>query len=231
MHNCLADKKVILFDLFHTLTALESTWGDNRPFTYQLLEVGKEAWHYQVLQNSPDRLTGKKTDTFEIVSEMARNIDPNITDDLIQRAVENRIARVANALINVPEETLAVLRYFKSQGKTIALISNADAMEAEPWERSPMAAYFDHVFFSCDVGYAKPDLRIYRLCLDTIGIDAADAVFIGDGGSNELHGAQQVGLTTIMITGIISEFWPEKVPERRQHADYEIEWLGELISS
>ena len=230
MHKLLETKKVILFDLFHTLTALESTWGDNHPFTYQILGVEKEAWNYQLLQNSPDRLTGRKTDPFEIVAEMARTINPHISDYLITRAVENRIARFANAIINVPKETLAVLRHFKSQGKTIALISNADTMEAEPWERSPMAAYFDHVFFSCAVGCAKPDRRIYELCLDTIGIDAADAVFIGDGGSNELHGAQQVGLATIMIIGIISELWPEKVDERRPHADYVIERLGELIS-
>jgi len=54
-------------------------------------------------------------------------------------------------------------------------------------------------------------------------------VFIGDGGSDELAGAKKVGLTTVMITGIIQELWPEKIPDRRKWADYEIVNITELL--
>jgi hypothetical protein len=105
MHICLANKKVILFDLFHTLTALESTWGDNRPLTYQLLGVEKEAWNYQLLQNSPDRLTGRKTDPFEIVAEMARNIDPGI-----DACKENRLNATPSVVISNNSDSGALER-------------------------------------------------------------------------------------------------------------------------
>ncbi len=229
MHNCLANKKAILFDLFHTLIAIESNIN-NRPMTHELLGVGKEEWRFQILQNAHDGITGKQTDPFKIIAGLVRNIDPDISDEVIERAVENRIALFADAIINVPDETMAVLRHLKSQGKKVALVSNADCWEVSAWARSPMAAFFDNVIFSCAAGVAKPDRRIYELSLNAIGIDADNAVFIGDGGSNELHGAQQVGLTTIMITGNIRSLWPEKIDERRRHADYVIERLGELIA-
>ena len=35
--------------------------------------------------------------------------------------------------------------------------------------------------------------------------------------------------TTIMITGIIRELWPDRIAGRQRHADFVIERLGELI--
>jgi putative hydrolase of the HAD superfamily len=56
-----------------------------------------------------------------------------------------------------------------------------------------------------------------------------DSVFIGDGGSNELYGAKQIGLSTIMITGLIKEIWPDKIEAIKTYADYVIENIDELI--
>ena len=68
LQHCIRGKKAVIFDLFHTLTALESTWGDDRPFTYQVLGVGKQAWDDQLQKLSRDRLTGKQKDAFAIVA-------------------------------------------------------------------------------------------------------------------------------------------------------------------
>jgi len=54
----LSTKRAVIFDLFHTLTSLESTWGDNRPTTSMILGVSKEAWNEQLLERSRERLTG-----------------------------------------------------------------------------------------------------------------------------------------------------------------------------
>jgi hypothetical protein len=45
----------------------------------------------------------------------------------------------------------------------------------------------------------------------------------------ELEGARQLGITTVMITGIIKEIWPDKIEERKRHADFVIEKLSELL--
>jgi putative hydrolase of the HAD superfamily len=136
-------KRAVIFDLFHTLTSLESTWGAGRLMTHQVLGVRKEAWEEQLLRKSRDRLVGLQTDAFQIVAEMAHAIDPAIPDERIKAATENRIARFAAALREIPDETSAVLECLKSRGKRLGLISNADVMEVAAWADSRLRHWFD----------------------------------------------------------------------------------------
>lgn len=222
-------KKAVIFDLFHTLTSRESTWGDGRPYTHQMLGVTKEAWNDQLVKFSRDRLTGAQTDSISIIRDMARAIDPSITDDVIAAATNNRIARFADSLLHMPSETSSVLGALKSGGKRVGLISNADMMEVAAWKDCPVANMFDSTVFSCHAGCVKPEPEIYQLSLKELGVGPGDAMFVGDGGCNELAGARSLGITTVMITGVIREIWPELIPERLLHADYVIEKLTELI--
>jgi putative hydrolase of the HAD superfamily len=222
-------KRAVLFDLFHTLTAIESSWGQGLPFTYQVLGVPREAWDQQLNQCSRARLTGELSDPIRIVSTMARAIDATISDEVIAAAVANRVKRFGAALIDVPEETIRVLQCLKKRGKRLGLISNADVMEVAEWHKSPIAGLFDSTVLSCHVGTAKPNREIYEICLRQLDVSADQAVFVGDGGSSELAGARKVGLATVMITGIIKELWPERIESRKADADYVIERLQELI--
>ena len=221
---------MVLFDLFHTLTALESVWGPQRAMTYQILGVSQRAWHEQLLDKSRIRLVGEERDPFAVVALMARAIDPSIPDAKIREAVESRTERFAGALVNVPQETRDVLRTLKSRGLKLGLISNADVMEVAAWDRSPIAPLFDTAVFSCVEGCMKPEREIYDTAMLRLGVGPASCVFVGDGGSHELEGARALGIATIMITGIVREIWPERIPERRRHADCEIERLQELIA-
>jgi putative hydrolase of the HAD superfamily len=222
-------KKAVVFDLFHTLTSLESTWGAGRRMTCEMLGVSREAWDEQLQKRSRDRLVGLEKDAFEIVAEMAYAIDPLISHTRIEAATENRIARFAAALHEIPDETWAVLKCLKRRGKRIGLISNADVMEVAAWDQSSIAPLFDSTVFSCVVGYVKPEREIYELSLRELNVLPAESVFVGDGGSNELEGAKNVGMTTIMITGIIKELWPDRIADRLRHADFSIERLSELV--
>lgn len=223
-------KRAVIFDLFHTLTARESTLGDRHPPTHALLGIDRKAWNHQLLEQSRPRLIGENRDAFSIVAGMARAIDPAISDDIIRRAAENRAARFAAVLIGITPETNRVLQTLRENGHKIGLISNADVMEVAAWSQSPIAGQFDSAIFSCHVGHAKPDPEIYRLSLDALGVAPADAIFVGDGGSNELAGAQALGITTVMITAVIREIWPDKIAASQPHADYVIEELSELIT-
>lgn len=230
LSQAMEKKKAVIFDLFHTLTAIELTRDDFRPLTHQVLRVSKEAWDDQLQKRSRERLTGEKKDALAIVGDMAHAIDPSIPHDVIRAATENRIARFAAALIQIPEESRSVLQALKSRGKRIGLISNADVMEVAAWHQCPIAHLFDSAVFSCLVGYIKPQAEIYKLCLRELGVAPKESLFVGDGGSNEMEGARSLGITTVMITGIINEIWPARIPEGRRHADFVIERLSELVT-
>jgi hypothetical protein len=78
--------RAVVFDLFHTLTSLESTKAPGRG-TSQILKVSRQAWNEQLWAHSRDRLTGRLADPYEIIRTMAHAIDPNIQRDVIERAV------------------------------------------------------------------------------------------------------------------------------------------------
>jgi putative hydrolase of the HAD superfamily len=224
-------KKAVIFDLFHTLTSLESTLSPGRRTTSDMLGVSQEAWNDQLLKKSRDRLVGSKKDAFEIIAGMARAIDRSISDEKIKAATENRIAQFAAALTAIPAETITVLGSLKKREKRIGLISNADVMEVAAWGKSKIGHFFDSTVFSCAVGCVKPEREIYEISLRELGVSPDEAVFVGDGGSNELEGAKKIGMATIMMTGIIKSLWPEQIADRRRHADFVIEQLNELTFS
>ena len=121
--NAVADvvgrKKAVIFDLFHTLTAAESTWGDGLPFTCDMLGIDRDAWHDQLQLHSRSRLAGHEKDPFRIVSQMARAIDPAIADDTIRASVANRILRFEAALMHIPDANTAVLQWLRAQGSRL----------------------------------------------------------------------------------------------------------------
>lgn len=221
-------RECVFFDLFHTLTGLESEWSDLPP-TSVFLGVDRDAWNEQLLERSRDRLVGKLRDPVEFIGMMARNLDPTITEERICEAARVRVERFAQAVTRIPEENLETLSELRRRGKRLCLISNADASEAAPWLRSPLSPLFDEAIFSCDVGTLKPEPEIYALALARMGANAARSAFVGDGGSGELSGARRAGLGTVMVSYVASELWPERVEARRAEADFSVERIPELI--
>ncbi|MFC1999027.1 HAD family hydrolase [Chloroflexota bacterium] len=248
VRDAVSSKTVVIFDLFHTLTSLESTWSGNPssaasdsqksefsesnsggPLTSTMLGISREAWNEQLLEKSRQRLAGEWKDPFVFIEVMAHAIDPSIPDDVIKAAVINRINRFAHAMRGIPVEHANVLKELKTRGKKIALISNADVTEVAAWDESPIASLFDSTVFSCKVGYVKPEREIYESCLSELGVPASDCVYVGDGGSDELKGAKSLGMTTVMITGEVEHIWPDKLAARKKDADFVIVKLVELM--
>ncbi|MGB3340622.1 MAG: HAD family hydrolase [bacterium] len=220
--------RVILFDLFHTLTTVESANAPGRG-TSTILGVSREAWNDQLLLYSRDRLCGKIKDPFEIIKRMAREIKPDISDKVVKEAVDNRISRFQYSLQNIPDTTINTIKLLKSRGKILGLISNADATEIYGWHDSPLRKYFNCAVFSCDVGHVKPDKEIYQLGLKILGVLACESIFVGDGGSHELEGAKALGITTVLTTYVVKHLWPEKIEGARKFADFEVDELSEIL--
>jgi putative hydrolase of the HAD superfamily len=222
-------KKVILFDLFQTLVSLNTPEIMNIQ-TFEILGIKKEDWENELFDGSRERLTGKIKDPVQIITSIAHAINPEIKLDLIIKATSNRLLKFEKALVNVSENTINTLKTLKSMDKKLGLISNADFTEMSGWNKSPLNNLFDSVVFSCEVGYAKPDKEIYKYSLNELHVSIEDAVFVGDGASNELYGAKQIGLSTIMITQYIKDIFSEnEIKSRKIHADYVIDNINELV--
>jgi putative hydrolase of the HAD superfamily len=215
--------------LFHTLTGPESEWSD-LPLTSHVLGIDRRIWNDLLMRRSRWRLAGEETEPFAIISTLARMHDPAIGDAVIRRAVDIRVRRFRQAFERIPPENVETLKRLRSAGFKLGLISNADVMEMAPWTDCALAECFDAVTFSCVVGHVKPEPAIYAHCLDALGLEGRECLFIGDGGSNELEGARAAGMSPVFVSGVMAELWPERIPERLAQSDHHIHRISEVLA-
>jgi putative hydrolase of the HAD superfamily len=212
----------VLFDLFHTLVRVPPA-PDTGTYTWDELGVSQSDWQRVLFADRPGRGIGRVRDPVEGFRLLAHEIDPTIPMERIERAALRRVARFDRTLETPEPAVVDALSRLRAHGVKIALVSNAGFDEIGAWPRSPLAPHFDATIFSCEVGAAKPDRAIYEHALRGVGVAAADAVFVGDGGSDEHRGARAVGLQPVIVTRYASTLWPEKIAELRPHADHAFE--------
>jgi putative hydrolase of the HAD superfamily len=126
---------------------------------------------------------------------------------------------------------LAALDRLRAAGIRTALVSDAGADDVESWHRSPLRERFDAIVFSYELGIRKPDARIYHRALDSIDTRPAEAIFVGDGGSEEHRGAREVGMKTVLVTRLAALRRPETLAARRAHVDWEFEDVPAFVEA
>jgi putative hydrolase of the HAD superfamily len=115
------------------------------------------------------------------------------------------------------------------------MISNASTAEVQAWPESPLQSLFDVSVFSCHVGMKKPDPAIYHYTAEKLGVDTRHCVFVGDGGSNEHHGAHAHGMTPLWLTCHLSadtitrrqSTLQDKIVEKISSLDAVANWLAQ----
>ena len=100
----------------------------------------------------------------------------------------------------VDREVVDVALRLRANYTTAILTNGTTRLEAEV-RALGVEADFDYIFNSARIGYAKPDVRIFRFVLDALGCTAPQCVFIDDSEA-KLAGAVTLGMQTVHFTGI-----------------------------
>lgn len=87
----------------------------------------------------------------------------------------------------------AALGRLTRAGVTLACISNWDISLAPQLERSGLRDAFAEIVSSAEAGAAKPDPTVFAVALERLGVPAARALHIGDGGADR-EGAAAAGI-------------------------------------
>lgn len=98
-------------------------------------------------------------------------------------------------------DVLALVDELRSHGMMCAILTNGTDTIAEELHDSGIAAHFDRVFNSADIGYAKPDVQAFRHVVADLAI-APEEVFFLDDSPGKLSGARTLGMTTHHYTGV-----------------------------
>ena len=97
----------------------------------------------------------------------------------------------------VHAEVPAVLAQLQRDFK-LGLLSNAPPALRGLMQRLGLAGYFQQMTISGEVGVRKPNQGIYRIALDSLGVEAEGALFVDDIEEN-LVAARQMGMDGLLI--------------------------------
>jgi putative hydrolase of the HAD superfamily len=220
------DIKVIFFDLFFTLVTPKY---NNIKNEYNVLKITKEEWETCAEDDElyKDRATGKEKDPVKIIENIIRKIGMEVSDCDKKEILLLRKERFKKSLLEVDLNIIEVILSLKKSGKKICLISNVDIIDVMHWDESPLYSLFDETIFSYEVGYVKPQFEIYDIALKRMNAKPEECVFVGDGGSDELIGARDAGIKTILTSHLLKRN-EEQLNTLKKFADFYIEDIQEI---
>ncbi len=224
--NAIPRPRAILFDLFHTLVVIPRLSEHGAP-THEELGIEKDTWDHHFFHDAAGRGVGRVRDPVEALRTIAHACDPSIPMEKIRAASATRCRRFEHAFVSPEDAIVDALRRVRSAGIRTAVVSDCSFDEVAAWPRSPLAPLVDHVSLSCEVGVKKPAPEIYEHALRGVDVEARDALFVGDGGSQEHMGARRVGMRTVLVTRLRSLWWD--TPHDATHVDWVCDDVPELV--
>ncbi|HVB14378.1 MAG TPA: HAD family hydrolase [Candidatus Dormibacteraeota bacterium] len=102
------------------------------------------------------------------------------------------------------EPAREVLATLKERGFRLALCSNAPfpaQLMHQQLERLDLRRYLDAVLFSSEIGWRKPDPRIFAEMLRRFRLPAQAVWFLGDEWEADIEGARAAGMRAILAPG------------------------------
>jgi HAD superfamily hydrolase (TIGR01549 family) len=102
----------------------------------------------------------------------------------------------------VSEDVLPTLKTLKEDGFLLGLITNRTQSITSLLEELALDDIFDIALTAGEVGYWKPDPRIFQYALQTLKIATGTAVYIGDNYFADVLGSRSAGLIPVLFDPI-----------------------------
>jgi putative hydrolase of the HAD superfamily len=190
----------VVFDFYGTLSPGRTDDAQVRARAAQAEALGLEpaAFDAEMTATVDERFRGAGGTVPGSLRWVAARLGATPTDEQIDVAAGVRLA--AERSFGEPRaEAADVLGALRDRGLRIGLISDCSAELPEYFPELPIAPYIDAPVFSFVTGVRKPEPANYLACCAALGVAPADTLYVGDGGSNELDGAQRAGLRPVLL--------------------------------
>jgi len=215
----------VIFDLFGTLVDNFSYQDHELVLTEmaEVLDAPSEPFVKHWVDSFNERATGIFPNPEANIEYVLGRIGIGLEPARIEQAARIRLSFSRQAMVP-RHDAVPTLVQLRKTGFKIGLISDCSTEVPHLWEDSPFAALIDVPVFSCSVGLKKPDPRIYILACERLGVKPSECLYIGDGSSQELSGAHQVGMHPVLI----------RIEGEEDSDPYRIdaeEWEGVRVSS
>ncbi|MHA2401148.1 MAG: HAD family hydrolase, partial [Promethearchaeota archaeon] len=136
--------------------------------------------------------------TGDSIRYICDKLNTSVSEENVKKCEQIRIETTRKAL--TPKNgAIDILRNLRRLGYNLGLITNCSAEVPLMWENTEFPPLFDASIFSATAGMKKPDARIYKLACEQLDVKPKQCLYLGDGDSNELTGAIELGMDAVMI--------------------------------
>lgn len=189
--------RAILFDFYGTLTSA-CTRGPAHATVPRLLGCDP-ADYFAVLDTSfYPRCRGAYGDALATMRWIAAELGVRVTPGRLRAAQAARLTAV-RADTHLRPEAVPVLWRLRRAGVRLAVVSDCAWELPEIMHALPVGHLLDAKVYSVHVGQSKPHPRMYLTACERLGVEPEECVFVGDGGSRELTGAESLGMRAIRL--------------------------------
>ena len=124
------------------------------------------------------------------------------------------------------DEVLRELKQHYKLGIITNTVTSREQQVRMALRRIGLEQYFDFILTSVDVGYDKPDEKIFLKALKALNVRPEEAVMVGNRMSTDIVGANRVGMKTILFKW--NERYPEEATSPSEQPTHTISSLKEL---
>lgn len=183
----------VLFDLFETLVTESHSAPTRAGSLGPSLGLDRAAFKAEWKARRPLVMLGRLSFAAAL-TEISKALSGTVNEEAVHQACEQRRREKVIAFAQRDPHVEHVIRELRARTIRLGVISNGFAEDVHPWSTWPLAHEFECRVFSCEAGLAKPDPEIYRTAMRELGVEPATTIYVGDGGDDELAGAERAGL-------------------------------------
>ena len=217
--------RAIVFDFFGTLVPNFTVSGHKDVLCQMARVTGApveqfiEGW----LATFDQRATGAFPSTRANLEAVCQALDVAPENHQFEAAVQLRYDFEKRQVTPRPT-AISTLQILRSLGLKTCLVSDCSPELPQIWPQTPFAPLFDSAVFSCCVKIRKPNREIYLEACRRLNVLPSECLFVGDGGSRELSGATQAGMSAVLLAS------PDEQDNADTHRIDEEQWTGRKFS-
>lgn len=127
-------------------------------------------------------------------------LELGIDDADLSTAIGTSYASHRDAGIELFPDAIETVRWLRDSGHRLALLTNgAGDAQRKKIERFGLGGLFDGIFIEGELGFGKPDERVYQAALAALRIAPADAWMVGDNLEWDVAAPQALGMVGVWI--------------------------------
>jgi putative hydrolase of the HAD superfamily len=192
--------QAVIFDLFGTLVEnfSRSEYQDVLCAMASILGVATDDFARTWMGTFAERTTRGSKRTEEDIELMCAHLGVEAEDDAVGTVAQMRRDFTRRQMVprDGAVETLTELR---EMGLKLGLITDCTIEVPQLWPGTAFAPLFDVAVFSCIECIKKPDPTIYHRACAWLAVEPAHCLYVGDGSSQELSGAERAGLHPLWL--------------------------------